>query len=181
MYPIHIYISQIPIHCFFFNIFLKFIWLCRVLVAACGIFIVARRIFIAVRGIFRYGVLASLVATHGLLSSCGTWAPEHAGSVVAVCRLFSCGMWAQLPHGMWDLSSPTRDQIHVPCIGRQILNHWTTREVPPLFFKKMKTMQRQMFQMKQLSFLFEYINLMCFSSTTLQNLCLLRKNYSFFD
>ena len=36
---------------------------------------------------------------------------------------------------MWDLSSPTRDQIHVHCIGRWILNHWTTREVlmPHLF------------------------------------------------
>ena len=28
---------------------------------------------------------------------------------------------------MWDLSSPTRDQTHDPCIGRQSLNHWTTR------------------------------------------------------
>ena len=26
-------------------------------------------------------------------------------------------------------SSQTRDQTHVSCIGRQILNHWTTREV----------------------------------------------------
>jgi len=26
-------------------------------------------------------------------------------------------------------SSQTRDQTRVPCIGRQILNHWTTREV----------------------------------------------------
>ena len=31
---------------------------------------------------------------------------------------------------MWDLSSLTRDQTHVLYIGRQILNHWTTREVP---------------------------------------------------
>ena len=31
---------------------------------------------------------------------------------------------------MWDLSSPTKDQTHIPCIGRQSLNHWTTREVP---------------------------------------------------
>ena len=30
---------------------------------------------------------------------------------------------------MWDLNSLTRDQTCVPCIGRQILNHWTTREV----------------------------------------------------
>ena len=33
-----------------------------------------------------------------------------------------------LRHGMWDLGSPARDQTHVPCIGRQILSHWTTRE-----------------------------------------------------
>ena len=31
---------------------------------------------------------------------------------------------------MWDLSSQARDQTHVPCIGRWILNHWPTREVP---------------------------------------------------
>ena len=31
---------------------------------------------------------------------------------------------------MWDLSSLTRGQTHVPCIRRQILNHWTTREAP---------------------------------------------------
>ena len=30
---------------------------------------------------------------------------------------------------MWDLSSPTKDQTCVPCIGRRILSHWTTREV----------------------------------------------------
>ena len=30
----------------------------------------------------------------GLLSSCGMWAPEHAGSVVAVHGLSSCGMQA---------------------------------------------------------------------------------------
>ena len=34
--------------------------------------------------------------------------------------------------GMWDLSSPTRDQTRIPFIGRWSLNHWTTREV--LFF-----------------------------------------------
>ena len=35
-----------------------------------------------------------------------------------------------MPHGMWDLSAPSRDWTHVPCIVRWILNHWTTREVP---------------------------------------------------
>ena len=32
--------------------------------------------------------------------------------------------------GMWDLSSPTRDRTHTPCIGRRNLKHWTAREVP---------------------------------------------------
>ena len=36
--------------------------------------------------------------------------------------------------GLWDLSSLTRDQTHVPCFGRQILNHWTTREIPRQVF-----------------------------------------------
>ena len=31
---------------------------------------------------------------------------------------------------MWDLSSLTRDLIHLHCIAKWILNYWTTREVP---------------------------------------------------
>ena len=34
-----------------------------------------------------------------------------------------------VPHRMWDPSSLTRAQICVSCIGRQSLNHSTTREV----------------------------------------------------
>ena len=34
---------------------------------------------------------------------------------------------------MWDHSSQTRGRTRVPCIGRQILYHWTTREVPNFF------------------------------------------------
>ena len=40
------------------------------------------------------------------------------------CALSNCGMQ--------DLSSLTRDRTCVPCIGRQILNHWTPREIPVL-------------------------------------------------
>ena len=37
----------------------------------------------------------------------------------------SCGSVA-----LWHVESPqTRDQTHVPCIGRGTPNHWTTREV----------------------------------------------------
>ena len=34
---------------------------------------------------------------------------------------------------MWDLSSQTKDWTGVPWIARQILNHWTTRQVPGFF------------------------------------------------
>ena len=38
---------------------------------------------------------ALFVAMHGLLSSCGAWAPECMGSVVVAHGLSSCGMHAQ--------------------------------------------------------------------------------------
>ena len=38
--------------------------------------------------------------------------------------------------GMWNLSSPTRDQTCIPCIGRRSVHHWTTREVPVTWFWK---------------------------------------------
>ena len=66
-----------------------------------------------------------------LLSSCGTWTPHRGG--------FSCGAWAlgmraELQHMNLVFlrhvgSSWTRDRTHDPCIVRQILNPWTTREV----------------------------------------------------
>ena len=44
-------------------------------------------------------------------------------------------------HGLvalWQVgSSWTRDRIHVPCIGRQILNYWTTRKVLEYNFLKL--------------------------------------------
>ena len=33
---------------------------------------------------------------------------------------------------MWDLRSLTKDGTRVPYIARWVLNHWTTREVPPI-------------------------------------------------
>ena len=62
--------------------------------------------------------------------ACGLCSLRHIGSLVEARELSSCGTWAQLPRGMWDLSSPTRDGTRIPCIGRWILYHWTTREVP---------------------------------------------------
>ena len=40
---------------------------------------------------------------------------------------------------MWDLSSPTRDQTHIPCIGNMSLIHWTIREVPRTIFLKLRS------------------------------------------
>ena len=47
--------------------------------------------------------------------------------------LCSCGLVAC---GLWDLSSLTRDRTHVPCVERQILSHWTTREISEKSFIK---------------------------------------------
>ena len=38
------------------------------------------------------------------------------------------------PQGMWDLSSLPRDGTCIPCIGRQSLNDWATREAPQVIF-----------------------------------------------
>ena len=56
-------------------------------------------------------------------------------STVAAHGLSSCGARASLSRGTWDLSSPTRDWTHEFCIGKQSLNHWTTREVPGSLFR----------------------------------------------
>ena len=58
---------------------------------------------------------------------------RYVGSFIAKCvslqlwlmgsRVSSWGTWAQLPGGMWDLNSLTRDRTHTPCIGRAILKH----------------------------------------------------------
>ena len=66
-------------------------------------------LFIAVRGSLT--IAASLVAEHRLQTR----------------RLSSCGSRAQPLRGMWDLPG-TRARTRVPCIGRWILNHCTTRE-----------------------------------------------------
>ena len=36
------------------------------------------------------------------------------------------------PSCLWDLSSLSRNQTQAPAVEAQSLNHWTTREVPPM-------------------------------------------------
>ena len=90
-------------------------------------------LFIAVRELLI--AVASLVAEHRLqtrrLSSCGMWAQQLwlVGSRAQAQQLWCTGLVAQRPVG----SSQTRAQTCVPCIGRWILNHCATREVPTTF------------------------------------------------
>ena len=80
-------------------------------------------------------------------SSCGKWGPP----LLLVCQLLTAVPFLVAEHLPWAPglqylrhtglvalrpvgSSPTRNQTSVPCIGRWILNHWTTREVPHLLF-----------------------------------------------
>ena len=52
---------------------------------------------------------------------------------------------------MCNLSIPTRDGTLIPCIERQILNYWTTKEVPFSEFRDEETQlqQRRVICLKQ--------------------------------
>ena len=76
---------------------------------------------------------------HVGFSSCSTQAsvvvacrPSSCGSRALERRLISCGAQAYLLHSMWDLPGLGIEPV-VPCIGRLILNHCTTKEVPTCF------------------------------------------------
>ena len=80
-----------------------------------------------------------------LILCCCVWASH--------CRGFSCcgaqalGTCAQhqwhtglvAPWHVGSSFSQNRDQARVPCIGRWILNHWTTSEVPNSFLNSLST------------------------------------------
>ena len=80
------------------------------------------RVFVAVHGLSLVVVSAGSFPLWWLLS---LWS---AGSRLRL-RLLRSTALAALQHME---SSWTRDQKRVPCIGRQVLNHWITREVPRL-------------------------------------------------
>ena len=69
----------------------------------------------------------SLIAAHRLLLLWNTSLRVSRLSSWQCAGLFSCGMW--------DVSSLIRAWTYVPCIGRRIFNHWTTREVSPVIFQ----------------------------------------------
>ena len=88
-----------------------------------------------------FGCARSSSLHMGSLQLCRVGATLHCGVWASHCYGFSCGTWAP---GSWasvvvahGLRCPTACGIfpdqgfktHVPCIGRWILNHWTTRKV----------------------------------------------------
>ena len=80
---------------------------------------------------FKYLFICLFLAVSGC--SCSMWdlSLRHMSfSLFVACGLRSCSLWAYLPCSMWDLSSLTRDWTCIPCIGKWILSHCTTREVP---------------------------------------------------
>ena len=92
-------------------------WLCWVLVAVWA--------FSSCR---EQGLLSGCGAQASHCSSfsyCGAPAPEHMRSVVT--HGLSCP-------ALWGKSFQTRDRNRVLCIGRQIFNHWITREVQFITF-----------------------------------------------
>ena len=99
---------------------LLFIVVCGLLIAVASL--VAEH-GLQVRGLQQLWRVGSAVAAHGPQS---TWA-----SVVVACRLQSAGS-VVVAHGLSCSaalgSSWTRAGTRVPCIGRWILNHCTTRE-----------------------------------------------------
>ena len=120
----------------FIYLFIYF-WLCWVFVAAHGLSLVAvsggySSLWCAGFSLRWLLLLRSMGSRHtgfsscGMgLSSCGSWALE--------CRLSSCGSRGSVaPRHVG--SSRTRARTRVPCIGRWILNHCATRQVPKCIF-----------------------------------------------
>ena len=75
-----------------------------------------------------YSLVAELGSRCSGFSCCRAKAPGHPG----------CSGWSTQAKELWRVglvalrhveSSQNRDRPHVPCIGRQILNHWTTRDI----------------------------------------------------
>ena len=112
---------------FFF--FFLFLWLHWVFVAAHGLSLVVvsggySSLQCAGFSLWWLLLLQSTGSRHAGFSSCSTRAQQlwFAGSGAQAQQLWLTGLVALRHVG----SSQTRDQTHVPCIGRQILNHCAT-------------------------------------------------------
>ena len=94
-------------------------------------------LFLSGQGLHCCARFSLAVLSGELLSCCGAQALGAQASVAVTRRLQSPGSVAVV-HGLVAQrhvgSSQTRDQIHVPCTGRQILNPWATQEFHQCLF-----------------------------------------------
>ena len=88
--------------------------------------------FLATLGLLTLLLGYSSCSKQGLLSSWGTWASHCSGFSGCGTQALECVSLAA-PHHVG--SSRAGDRTRVPCIGRRILNQWTTREALNWIFK----------------------------------------------
>ena len=81
--------------------------------------------FIEPFGVGQMGRLVMLVCQHRtkedfplMLAGQRVRMPFIMPSCCSAGLLSSCGAWAQVPRGMWGLSSPARDGTHITLTGR---------------------------------------------------------------
>ena len=111
--------------------FVCFFWLCWVFIATHGLSLAAasggysllRCVGFSLRWLL---LLWSTGSRHMGFSNCGTQAQQLWLTGSGAQQLWRMGLVAPRHRE----SSRTRDRTHGPCIGRWILNHCTTREVP---------------------------------------------------
>ena len=84
------------------------------------------------RWVFVSALRLPLVAESGGYSRCGL--PASCCSGFSCCGAQALGTWASVAAPRHVGSSQSWDWTHAPCIGRQILNHWTTRRAPTKLF-----------------------------------------------
>ena len=125
-----------------FILLFVYFWLRWVFVAMCGLSLVAASggyssLWCVGFSLQWLLLLQSTGSRCAGFSSCGTWAQQLwlVGFRAQAQQLWRTGLVA-LQH---VASSQTRDRTHVPCIGRRILNHCTTREVPSFTLLKNQT------------------------------------------
>ena len=92
-------------------------------------------LFWAVLGPHCWAWTSSSCGEHRLLYR-GSWA-SHCGSFSLESMTFRAWTSVAVMYGLNCPAAcliPTKDQTHVPWIGRQILTHWTTKGVPLFYF-----------------------------------------------
>ena len=137
-----------------FKVFIYF-WRCWVIIAARGLslVVVSRRycsLLLCSGSSLQWLLLWSTNSSARGFSSCSAWAPRWR----CLCLV---ALW--LVESSW-----TKDWNRVLCIGRLILNPWTTREV--LF--KVMSFSRKLYAILFAQVLYSYLNISCFHISLFQ-------------